>query len=463
MPTEVLEVTIDHVNPKGEGVAFYTHAPDRGSMGKSLVLFIRNVVPGDVVRVTVPNAKGRKRAQVEYDELLKPGPTRNLSISTDEVNSGGTPLKYMTYNGQLEYKEQLVHRYLAEEGYDTTLIRPILGMENPDRYRNKMDLTFGPNGELGMHKPGNYKRIIDLEDSIIAPKVMIEIKKQVSLWQKDHNLPGYNKETKEGILRNLMIRQSFATQEIMVVLFATEESDVYSDACEDLVERLTKQFVNLTSLLWVKNSKVADTMHSEAESLLYGRDYINDELNGFKYRIWHQTFFQASAVQAEKMVEFALKMAGVHSEMRVLDLFCGIGTFSLPFAKQVKELVGIELVEQSIESAKQNAKLAGIKNTRFFASDARKGLETLKESWATPDLLMINPPRSGAGGKLMRSIGRYGSDEIIYISCNPKTLAGDIKWLNKFEYELISVQPIDQFPHTVHVETIVHLSKTPRL
>ena len=149
----------------------------------------------------------------------------------------------------------------------------------------------------------------------------------------------------------------------------------------------------------------------------------------------------------------------MNKDMTVLDLFCGIGTFSLPFAKAAKELVGIELVEQSILSAKEHAEKAGLTNTRFFASDARKGLEELKETSATPDLLVINPPRGGAGGKMMRSVGRYSSKNIIYISCNPKTLADDLQWLEDFGYEFVEAQPIDQFPHTVHVETVLLLSK----
>lgn len=159
------------------------------------------------------------------------------------------------------------------------------------------------------------------------------------------------------------------------------------------------------------------------------------------------------------MVAIAMEMTEMNADMRVLDLFCGIGTFSLPFAKEAKELVGIELVEQSILSAKENAEKAGLTNTRFFASDARKGLEELKETWETPDLLILNPPRSGAGGKMMRSIGRYGSKNIIYISCNPKTLADDLQWLGDFGYEFVEAQPIDQFPHTVHVESIVLMQK----
>lgn len=458
-PTEVLDVTIDYINTKGQGVAFYEHPADLGNMGKSLVLFMPNVVPGDQVRVTVPNAKGRKRAYLEFDEILKPGKDRNLDNPNKPTIAGGAPLQYMNYDAQLKYKEDLVKEYLAKDDFDTNLVRPIIGMENPNHYRNKMDFTFGPNGELGMHEQGNFNNIIDLEESLLAPEVMLKIRKIVSKWQKYHNLQGYEKVSHEGLLRQLMIRESQATGEIMVVFFATGAPEDIPDAINDLVLRLMTKFKKIVSILWMENAHISDQMIAEQHHVLYGREYINEVLNGFHYKLYFDTFFQANSSQAEVMVATALDMVKKHDHMRILDLFCGIGTFSLPFAKIANELIGIELVEQSIRSAKENAQNAGLTNTKFLVSDARQGLEKLKETWETPDILILNPPRSGAGGKMMRSVGRYGSNNIIYISCNPKTLADDLKWLRDFGYELKEAHPIDQFPHTVHVETVVLMEK----
>ena len=458
-PAEVLDLTIDHINEKGQGVAYYRHAPDRGSMGKLLVVFMPNVVPGDEVRVTVPNAKGRKRAYLQFDKILKPSPDRNLDNPIKPTIAGGTPLQYMHYDAQLVYKENLVKTYLEKGDFDTSLVRPIIGLENPNHYRNKMEFTFGPNGEIGMHEQGNYMNIVDLEDSLLAPLVMMDIKQTISKWQKEHDLKGYSKVTHDGLLRQLTIRKSSATNEIMLVIYSTKAPDTLQEAVDDLLAKLTEQFNDIVSILWITSTSTADNIVPESIQLLHGRDYINEELNGFHYKLYYDTFFQANSDQAEKMVSIALEMTEMDEDMTVLDLFCGIGTFSLPFAKAAKELVGIELVEQSILSAQENAEKAGLTNTRFFASDARKGLEELKETWPTPDLLLVNPPRGGAGGKMMRSIGRYGSKNIIYVSCNPKTLADDLQWLGEFGYEFIEAQPIDQFPHTVHVETVLLLSK----
>ncbi|WP_373752441.1 23S rRNA (uracil(1939)-C(5))-methyltransferase RlmD [Jeotgalibaca porci] len=458
-PTEVLDVTIKRITPEGYGYVKHIHPPERGSNGRGLTINVTNVVPGDVVRVTIPNAKGRRKAVVEYDELLQPGPTRNLDIPTHEAVSGGTPLQYMKYAAQLEYKMDMVKTYLQEKDFDISVVKPIIGMDEPNRYRNKMELTFGPNGELGMHQQGNFRRVIDLEDSILAPQIMVDVKHTVSKWQKDHDLPGYEKTTQEGLLRNLLMRYSFATDELMIILYVTEGPGKYQAAADDLVTRLTTQFKNLVSLQWIEHASSAERIQADETFILYGRDYINDELNGFKYRIWPDTFFQANPIQAEKLVELALEMADVNEDMRVLDLFCGVGTFSLPLAKNSKNLAGIEIVENSIISARRNAEDNGLANTFFMTRDARQGLIDLKEAWGHPDLLVLDPPRSGAGGKVMRSIGRFGTDKVVYISCSPKSLADDLTWLRDFGYELITVQPVDQFPHTTHVETVVLLSR----
>lgn len=458
-PTEVLEVTIKNINASGYGYAKHVHPPDKGSNGKGLNINVTNVVPGDVVRVTIPNAKGRRKAVVDYDELLQPGPSRNLAIPTDQAVSGGTPLQYMHYDAQLEYKMEMVKGYLKEKGFDTSLVKPIIGMDNPTRYRNKMELTFGENGEIGMHQQGNFRRVIDMEDSILAPEVMVEIKHTISQWQKDFDLPGYSKTSQTGLLRNLLMRMSFATGEIMIVLYATEAPQQHQAAADELVKRLTARFEKLVSLQWVEHAMATERIQADATHILHGRDYINDELNGFKYRIWPDTFFQANPVQAEKLVELALEMADVNKDMRVLDLFCGVGTFSLPLAKNSKDLAGIEIVENSILSARRNAEDNGLANTFFMVSDARQGLIDLNEVWGHPDLLVLDPPRSGAGGKVMRSIGRFGTDKVVYVSCSPKSLADDLVWLRDFGYELVTVQPVDQFPHTTHVECVVLLEK----
>lgn len=185
---------------------------------------------------------------------------------------------------------------------------------------------------------------------------------------------------------------------------------------------------------------------------LAGRDFIYDEMDGYRFRVWFDTFFQTNPTQAQKLVDLAVEMAEPKKSENMIDLFCGVGTFSLPFASRVGKLVGIEIVESSIESAKRNAGDNGIDNTTFLAQDARTGLAQVLETFGRPELLLLDPPRSGAGGKVMRRIGRSQPERIVYVSCNPDTFATDIKQLEPFGYTLKVVQPVDLFPHTVHVE-----------
>lgn len=185
---------------------------------------------------------------------------------------------------------------------------------------------------------------------------------------------------------------------------------------------------------------------------LAGRDFIYDEMDGYRFRVWFDTFFQTNPTQAQKLVDLAVEMAEPKKSENMIDLFCGVGTFSLPFASRVDKLVGIEIVESSIESAKRNAGDNGIDNTTFLAQDARTGLAQVLETFGRPELLLLDPPRSGAGGKVMRRIGRSQPERIVYVSCNPDTFATDIKQLEPFGYTLKVVQPVDLFPHTVHVE-----------
>lgn len=212
--------------------------------------------------------------------------------------------------------------------------------------------------------------------------------------------------------------------------------------------------------MWMENRNVSDMAQSEKTHILHGRDYIHEEMFGYQYRVWFNTFFQTNPTQAEKLVSLALDMADVSAEETMIDVFCGVGTFSLPFAERVKSLAGIEIVESSIASAKRNAADNDIQNTYFLAKDARRGMDEILETWGIPDLLMLDPPRSGAGGKVMRRIGRLGTNRVVYVSCNPESFADDITWLREFGYELSQVQPVDLFPHSVHVEVVALLEKT---
>jgi len=442
---------IRRLDKNGAGQAVVWHENEKGSL-KKLKLTVPETLPGEKVRVTVDKPERRRRKAL-LEEIIEAHPERIGPDCPHFSLCGGCVWQHWQYSGQLEEKTNHVKRALEAQGFHPYLVQDTIGMEEPWHYRNKMEFTFSPDGFLGLHEQGNFRKIISLETCLIAGEKMVKAAMDVAKWASDHHLSGYNKDTHEGLLRHLMIRESFATGEMMLALFATEAPDGnLREAASDLISRIAKKFPEVKSLLWLENRDWADRTQSEKTHILSGRDFIYDELSGFHYRIWYDTFFQTNPTQAQKLVDLAIEMGQPKKHEKMIDLFCGVGTFSLPFAKQVKELSGIEIVETSIESARRNAQDNGITNTHFLARDARHGIDEVIDSFGTPELLLLDPPRSGAGGKVMRKIGRAQPERIVYVSCNPDTFATDIKELLPFGYQLQLVQPVDLFPHTVHVE-----------
>ncbi|MCC3357936.1 23S rRNA (uracil(1939)-C(5))-methyltransferase RlmD [Bacillus sp. REN16] len=455
---ETMIVEIKSLDEKGSGRGNVWRENEHGNK-KKLKLTIPQTLIGEQVRVTV-DQPDRKRRRVPAGEILTSNEQRIAPACPHFEKCGGCVWQHWDYNGQLQYKTDYVKRQVESQGFDPDLVKDTIGMDEPWRYRNKMEFTFSPDGALGLHEQGNFRKIISLETCLIAGEKMVEGAMEVAKWAKDHRLPGYNKDQHEGLLRHLMVRQSFATGEIMLALFATEAPEgKLQEAADDLVKRIEEKFPEVKSLLWLENTDWADRTQSEKTHVLAGRDFIYDEMDGYRFRVWFDTFFQTNPTQAQKLVDLAVEMGEPKKTEKMIDLFCGVGTFSLPFASRVEKLAGIEIVESSIESAKRNASDNGLSNTYFLAKDARKGIDEVLESFGRPELLLLDPPRSGAGGKVMRRIGRSQPERIVYVSCNPETFATDIKELEPFGYTLKVVQPVDLFPHTVHVEAVALLVK----
>ncbi|WP_412973367.1 23S rRNA (uracil(1939)-C(5))-methyltransferase RlmD [Niallia circulans] len=444
-------VEIKNVDEKGAGQAVVWRENELGNK-KKLKLTIPQTLPGEKVKVTVDQPHRRHRKAMP-EEILAAHAERIGPACPHFEKCGGCVWQHWDYNGQLQQKTNHVKRVIEEQGFDPSLVKDTIGMDEPWRYRNKMEFTFAADGSLGLHEQGNFRKIISLETCLIAGKEMVEAALEIANWVKEHALKGYNKDAHEGLLRHLMVRQSFATGEMMLALFATEAPDgSLKDAVDTVVARITEKFPQVKSFMWLENTDWADRTQSEKSHTLAGRDFIYDEMDGYRFRVWFDTFFQTNPTQAQKLVDLAVEMAEPKKSENMIDLFCGVGTFSLPFASRVGKLVGIEIVESSIESAKRNAGDNGIDNTTFLAQDARTGLAQVLETFGRPELLLLDPPRSGAGGKVMRRIGRSQPERIVYVSCNPDTFATDIKQLEPFGYTLKVVQPVDLFPHTVHVE-----------
>jgi len=453
---ETYTVNIDHLDERGSGQAVVWREHKKGNKRK-YKLTIPYTLPGEKVRVNVKYRRKRRWIS-DVEEVLKQHHERIEPRCPHFARCGGCTWQHWHYEGQLQEKTKRVKEWLASQGFPTHVVQETIGMDEPWYYRNKMELTFREDGSLGFHEQGNFKKIVPIETCFIMSPKMRNAVLEIAQWAKDNDLPGYNKLTHEGLLRHVMVRQSFTTGELMLVIFATKAPEDVR-AIDDLIQRVQKKHPQVKSFMWMENRDVADRTQAENIHVLLGRDFIYDELAGYKYRLWFDTFFQTNPVQAEKLVDIALEVARPQASETMIDLFCGVGTFSLPFANYVKQLTGIEIVEMSIESAKRNSKDNGLLNTFFLAKDARRGMDKVLRDFGSPDLLLLDPPRSGAGGKVMRRIGRSQVNRIIYVSCNPRSFAADIKELEPFGYTLKTVQPVDMFPQTFHTELVSLLEK----
>ena len=299
---------------------------------KKLRLTIPQTLPGEKVRVTVDQPE-RRRRKAMADEILESHPERIGTACPHFEKCGGCVWQHWDYEGQLQQKTNHVKQAIEAQGFDPNLVRDTIGMDEPWHYRNKMEFTFAPDGSMGLHEQGNFRKIISLETCLIAGKEMVEAAMEVAEWAKDHQLTGYNKDTHEGLLRHLMVRQSFATGEMMLALFATEApGHILKRPADDLVKRISSKFPQVKSLLWLENTQWADRTQSEKTHVLAGRDFIYDEMDGYRFRLWFDTFFQTNPTQAQKLVDLAIEMGQPKKTEKMIDLFCGVGTFSLPFA-----------------------------------------------------------------------------------------------------------------------------------
>lgn len=447
------ESEIKTLDQRGAGVTTIKRKNKHGKV-KTQKFSVPYTLPGERIRATIVPPYRKKIAKL--DEVLEAHPQRIEAACPHFGRCGGCTWQHWTYEGQLKQKTNMVKGYLKEQGFDPCIVKDTLPAASEWGYRNKMEFTFAPDGSLGLHEQGNYRHIIPLKTCLIASDVMVDVTLEVARWAEKHQLPGYNKETHEGLLRTVLVRHSRATDEVMLAIFATERA---IPETSELVKTITNDYPQVKSLLWLKNEQVADRAQADEIEVLAGREFIYDKLAGYTFRLWHDTFFQTNPVQAEKLVELALEMAQPRKDEKMIDLFCGVGTFSLPFADRVAQLAGIEIVETSVLSARRNAADNQVANTHFFTNDVRRGLQEVLDFFGVPDLFLLDPPRSGAGGKVMRRIARTNPGRIVYVSCNPQTFAQDVKELVPFGYELEKVQPVDLFPQTYHVELVALLKK----
>jgi 23S rRNA (uracil1939-C5)-methyltransferase len=439
-----LELTIDSLAFGGAGVARLD----------GYVVFVQGAVPGDRVRVLVGRSK-RAYAEARAVEILAPGPDRVAPVAEHP----GAPWQVLSYERQLEVKQTQVQDALTRIGQlRSYALEPIVPAVQQWRYRNKLEYSFGVDraGRLlcGFHAPGRWDEVVEIGDCLLASQAVGAARSQIVGWCRERGVSAFDRRTGEGLLRNLVIREGRRTGQLQLRL-VTSPGELDRKALAGAAK-------GANGLLWTRTDAVAETTQGGATELLAGADRLEEEIAGLRLLISSTAFFQTNTEMAERLYGLAIEYAGLTGFERVYDLFCGIGTIGLLMAPRAGQVWGLELVADAVADAIANARSNEIDNARFFAGDVRLALRELVEATGRPDVLVVDPPRAGLSAKVIRRIIEAAPQRIVYVSCNPTTLAPNAATLEQAGYELMRVRPVDMFPQTPHIECIAELVRRQR-
>jgi 23S rRNA (uracil1939-C5)-methyltransferase len=421
-----------------------------------LVVFVEGAAPDELVRARVHRVR-RTFAEAAVVEVLDPSPVRTVPRCPHFGPCGGCIWQHIDYAAQARAKEAIVRESLTHLGGVTAPpVRPIVAAADPWYYRNKMEFSFHPAGTLGLHRRGAWNAIVPIEACYLQSETAAALVRAVRAFVADAGLPPYDPRTHRGLLRSLVVREGRRTGDRLVGLLTTPGPLPHAQAFVRVVRETAP---DVTGVVRGLVPGVGDGAPVAAVEPLFGRPYLEDVLDGLRFRIGLETFFQTNTPQAERMVQYVAGRAAPAPGTRIFDLYCGVGTFALALARAGAAVAGVDVVPAAVEAARANAALNGLAGPDFRIGDVRLVLPALVAAYGAPEVVVLDPPRSGAGGKVMRKIGRSGARRVVYVSCNPTTLAPDLKELLPFGYRLIEVQPFDLFPHTYHVEAVAVLDR----
>lgn len=461
-------------HPHLEGLKITALAAEGNAMGKwnDVVVFVPLTVPGDVVNVQI-RTKRRRYMEGYVTEYIERSPLRVEPFCSHFGVCGGCKWQNIPYAEQIAFKQQQVYDQLTRIGHlSLPEISPILGSRKTDHYRNKLEFTFAPKrwktyeevarGEeiadtpaLGFHIPSMFDKILDVDYCHLQPSPSNEIRNEVRRYCIKHQYPFYDIRQHSGLMRNIIIRTASTGEVMVIVVFAVEDTE----RIEALMEHLKVSFPEITSLVYMINDKLNDSLGDREPILYAGRDHIFEQMEGLKFKIGPKSFYQTNSEQAYELYKVAREFADLKGDEVVYDLYTGTGTIANFVAQRAKSVVGVEYVEEAIEDAKVNSAINGITNTRFYAGDMKDVMnDEFVERNGRPDVVILDPPRAGVHEDVIATILRAAPERIVYVSCNPATQARDLALMNDY-YEIVAVQPVDMFPHTHHVENVVKLIK----
>jgi len=463
-------VTITDYTSEGAGIGKVDGYP----------LFVKDAIIGDTVIAGITKVK-KNYAFARLVKIVTPSADRVEPKCAFHKRCGGCQMQALSYKAQLEFKENKIRNNLVRIGGFTpdfvdSVMEPIIGMDEPFRYRNKAQYPVG-NDRDGNPVTGFYAGrthdIIANTDCYLGRECNREILETVLSWMKENSVSAYDEASCQGLVRHVLIREGFHSGEIMVCLVvnvaAGSAQDGFGIGCQglakanllvELLREMPSVGERIVSICLNYNNENTNVILGRENKVLFGKGYITDTLSGIAFRISPLSFYQVNPVQTEKLYGTALEYAGLTGEETVWDLYCGIGTISLFLSQKAKQVYGVEIVPQAIEDAKQNAALNGITNAQFFVGKAEEVLpEKYEKENIYADVIVVDPPRKGCDEKCLETMVKMAPKRIVYVSCDSATLARDVKYLCENGYEVKRVRGVDQFCHTVHVETVVLLSQ----
>lgn len=423
---------------------------------------VKNGVPGQKVRFSVNKVRGKK-AEGRILEVLQKGPGECEPLCGHFGECGGCTYQNLPYEGQLHLKEQQVKELLDEAVQDWGYTYAFEGIrESPDHYayRNKMEFSFGDEVKdgplaLGMHKRGSFYDIVTVHGCLIVDEDFRRILTETLRYFQEKEIPFYRKMQHTGYLRHLLVRKAVKTGEILIDLVTSTQMEPDLSEWAEMLQRLPMKG-RIAGILHTVNDSLADVIQNDGTRVLYGQDFFYEELLGLRFRITPFSFFQTNSLGAEVLYKTARSYIGDTKDQLIFDLYSGTGTIAQILAPVARKVIGVEIVEEAVEAAKENAKLNGLDNCEFIAGDVLKVLDTIAEK---PDFIVLDPPRDGIHPKALKKIIDYGVERMVYISCKPTSLARDLELLQMCGYRMERACCVDMFPWTANVESVVLLSK----
>jgi len=436
-----LELTVDTLAHGGNGVARLD----------GYVVFVAGALPGDRVRAVVGKSK-RAYAEARTVEILEPSPDRIAPLA----DHPGVPWQVLSYERQLAVKAEQVGDALRRigrlEGFEQD---PIVPAVEQWRYRNKLEYSFGtgPDGSLvcGFHAPGRFDEILAVGDCLLASERGNAVREQVLAWCREQGLGAWDRRSGQGLLRNLVVREGRRTGELQVRL-VTSPGALDADGLAAAVD--------CEGVFWTQAARMGESTQGGETQRLNGSKRLREQLGDLEFLISPEAFFQTNTEMAEVLYGAAVELSGLRGHERVFDLYCGIGTIGLSLASRAREVIGVEIAEPAVADAIDNARRNEITNASFFAGDIRLAMRELVEQAGKPDVCVIDPPRAGLSQKVVRRIIEAAPKRIVYVSCNPTTLAPNAAQLVEAGYALRRVRPVDMFPQTPHIECVALLERT---